>query len=148
MNRGNPRIDAIIRSLRQFARRAEPGTPLHPVDLRQTFNAAWELLSMRHKPQQGTLTLPDRSVWVAGDEVRIQQVLVNVLANALDACPVAAKIDVHWQAEGSLFCLLMMMPMFSTLTPCCLNRRDIMYSHAVTLLMPEIGCRPTGQGLS
>lgn len=33
---------------------------------------------MRHKPQQGTLTLPDRSVWVAGDEVRIQQVLVNV----------------------------------------------------------------------
>lgn len=99
------RIDAIIRSLRQFARRAEPGTPLHPVDLRQTFNAAWELLSMRHKPQQGTLTLPDRSVWVAGDEVRIQQVLVNVLANALDACPVAAKIDVHWQAEGSRLCV-------------------------------------------
>lgn len=26
------RIDAIIRSLRQFARRAEPGAPLHPVD--------------------------------------------------------------------------------------------------------------------
>ena len=99
------RIDAIIRSLRQFARRAEPDTPLHPVDLRQTCNAAWELLSMRHKPQQGTLMLPDRSVWVAGDEVRIQQVLVNVLANALDACPVAAKIDVHWQAEGSRLCV-------------------------------------------
>lgn len=99
------RIDAIIRSLRQFARRAEPGTPLHPVDLRQTFNAAWELLSMRHKPQQGTLTLPDRSVWVAGDEVRIQQVLVNILANALDACPVAAKIEVHWQTEGSRLCV-------------------------------------------
>lgn len=52
------RIDAIIRLLRQFARWAEPGTPLHPVDLRQTFNAAWELLSMWHTPQQGTLDAP------------------------------------------------------------------------------------------
>ena len=99
------RIDAIIRSLRQFARRAEPGAPLHPVDLRQTFSAAWELLAMRHKPQQGTLTLPDHSVWVTGDEVRIQQVLVNVLANALDACPTAAQIEVYWQAEGSRLCV-------------------------------------------
>lgn len=99
------RIDAIIRSLRQFARRAEPGAPLHPVDLRQTFSAAWELLAMRHKPQQGTLTLPDHSVWVTGDEVRIQQVLVNVLANALDACPTAAQIAVYWQVEGSRLCV-------------------------------------------
>ncbi|BBV29898.1 Phosphoglycerate transport system sensor protein pgtB [Citrobacter werkmanii] len=99
------RIDAIIRSLRQFARRAEPGAPLHPVDLRQTFTAAWELLAMRHK-QQGTLTLPAHSVWVAGDEVRIQQVLVNILANALDACPAAAEIEVHWQAEGHRLCVL------------------------------------------
>lgn len=36
------RIDAIIRSLRQFTRRAELETPLHPVDLRQTFTVAWE----------------------------------------------------------------------------------------------------------
>ncbi|EPM5600292.1 ATP-binding protein, partial [Citrobacter braakii] len=99
------RIDAIIRSLRQFARRAEPGAPLHPVDLRQTFSAAWELLAMRHKPQQGTLTLPAQSVWVTGDEVRIQQVLVNVLANALDASPTGAQIEVHWQAEGSRLCV-------------------------------------------
>ncbi|WP_300005793.1 two-component system sensor histidine kinase PgtB [uncultured Cedecea sp.] len=94
------RIDTIIRSLRQFARRAEPGVPLHPVELRQTFSAAWELLAMRHKPQEAKLTLPAQNVWVAGDEVRIQQVLVNLLANALDACPAAAAIEVHWQAEG------------------------------------------------
>jgi two-component system phosphoglycerate transport system sensor histidine kinase PgtB len=48
---------------------------------------------MRHKPQQGTLTIPDETVWIRGDEVRVHQVLVNVLSNALDACPVAAKID-------------------------------------------------------
>lgn len=86
------RIDAIIRSLRQFTRRAELETPLHPVDLRQTFTVAWELLAMRHKPQQGTLEIPDETVWIRGDEVRVHQVLVNVLSNALDACPNAAKI--------------------------------------------------------
>lgn len=55
---------------------------------------------MRHKPQQGTLTLPEETIWVLGDEVRIQQVLVNVLANALDACPIAAEIEVSWQVQG------------------------------------------------
>ncbi|WP_409310063.1 two-component system sensor histidine kinase PgtB [Pectobacterium sp. B1J-3] len=100
------RIDAIIRSLRQFTRRAELETPLHPVDLRQTLMAAWELLAMRHKPQQSTLLLPDETIWVSGDEVRIQQVLVNVLANALDAKPHAAKIGVSWQIQGGILCVL------------------------------------------
>lgn len=100
------RIDTIIRSLRQFARRAEPGAPLHPVELRQTVSAAWELLAMRHKPQHATLTLPAEPVWVLGDEVRIQQVLVNLLANALDARPTAADIEVSWRAQGSTLCVL------------------------------------------
>ncbi|MCQ8865371.1 histidine kinase dimerization/phospho-acceptor domain-containing protein, partial [Escherichia coli] len=38
------RIDAIIRSLRQFTRRAELEISLHSVDLAQMFSAAWELL--------------------------------------------------------------------------------------------------------
>ena len=100
------RIDAIIRSLRQFTRRAELETPLHPVDLRQTFTVAWELLAMRHKPQQGTLEIPDETVWIRGDEVRVHQVLVNVLSNALDACPNAAKITVSWQIHGDTLCVL------------------------------------------
>ena len=32
--------------------------------------------------------------------------LVNVLANALDACPNAAKIVVNWQWEGRTLCVL------------------------------------------
>ncbi len=100
------RIDAIIRSLRQFTRRAELETPLHPVDLRQTFTVAWELLAMRHKPRQGTLVIPDDTVWILGDEVRVHQVLVNVLSNALDACPHAAQITVSWQIQGGRLCVL------------------------------------------
>ena len=100
------RIDAIIRSLRQFTRRAELETALHPVDLRQTFTVSWELLAMRHKPQQGTLLIPDDTVWILGDEVRVHQVLVNVLSNALDACPHAAQITVSWQIQGERLCVL------------------------------------------
>ncbi len=100
------RIDAIIRSLRQFTRRAELETPLHPVDLRQTFTVAWELLAMRHKPQQGMLVIPDDTVWIQGDEVRVHQVLVNVLSNALDACPHAAQITVSWQIQAGRLCVL------------------------------------------
>lgn len=100
------RIDAIIRSLRQFTRRAELEMPLHPVDLYQTFIAAWELLAMRHKPQQGILSLPETTCWVRGDEIRIQQVLVNLLANALDACPHGVSVDVQWQVQGGTLCVL------------------------------------------
>lgn len=94
------RIDAIIRSLRQFTRRAELETSLHTVDLAQMFSAAWELLAMRHRPLQATLVLPQGTATVSGDEVRTQQVLVNVLANALDVCGQGAVITVNWQMQG------------------------------------------------
>lgn len=55
---------------------------------------------MRHQSRQGALSLPTDTVWVSGDEVRIQQVLVNVLANALDACSHDAAIAVTWQTQG------------------------------------------------
>ncbi|ENF3631854.1 sensor histidine kinase, partial [Escherichia coli] len=64
------RIDAIIRSLRQFTRRAELEISLHSVDLAQMFSAAWELLAMRHRPLQATLVLPQGTATVSGDEVR------------------------------------------------------------------------------
>lgn len=94
------RIDAIIRSLRQFTRRAELETSLHAVDLAQMFSAAWELLAMRHRSLQATLVLPQGTATVSGDEVRTQQVLVNVLANALDVCGQGAVITVNWQMQG------------------------------------------------
>ena len=57
---------------------------------------------MRHKPLCGVLNLPPDEPRVLGDEVRIQQVLVNVLTNALDAAQTAPCISVAWErtAEG------------------------------------------------
>ncbi|WP_434641071.1 two-component system sensor histidine kinase PgtB [Klebsiella sp. I138] len=96
------RIDAIIRNLRQFTRRSEADAPASVVDLRRAFVSAWELLALRHKPLRGVLNLPSDMPQVLGDEVRIQQVLVNVLTNALDAAQEAPRICVEWTstAEG------------------------------------------------
>ncbi len=38
--------------------------------------------------------------------MRIQQVLVNLLANALDACPNGAKVTVSWQVQADRLCVL------------------------------------------
>ena len=55
---------------------------------------------MRHRSLQATLVLPQGTATVSGDEVRTQQVLVNVLANALDVCGQGAVITVNWQMQG------------------------------------------------
>ncbi|UAN44549.1 HAMP domain-containing protein [Serratia sp. JSRIV001] len=95
------RMDAIIRMLRQFTRRTEQDSPSQPVDLRQSLIAAWELLALRHQPLRGELRLPDGAPNVLGDEVRIQQVLVNLMSNALDACQERPLLQISWQRQAS-----------------------------------------------
>ncbi|MEX2978410.1 ATP-binding protein [Serratia fonticola] len=95
------RMDAIIRMLRQFTRRTEQDSPSQPVDLRQSLLAAWELLALRHQPLQGELRLPEGAPNVLGDEVRIQQVLVNLMSNALDACQERPLLQISWQRQAS-----------------------------------------------
>ncbi|AIJ09718.1 MULTISPECIES: two-component system sensor histidine kinase PgtB [Edwardsiella] len=93
------RMDAIIRSLRQFARRADD-SPLHPLALRQAWLSAWELLAPRHRRLQARLTLPADDVWIRADDVRLQQVLVNLLTNALDAAEQPMHIAVNWRRHA------------------------------------------------
>ncbi|OON41756.1 sensor histidine kinase [Izhakiella australiensis] len=96
------RIDAIIRSLRQFTRRSGADAPASAVDLRRSLLAAWDLLALRHQPRHASLQLAQGAPQILGDEVRIQQVLVNLFSNALDATQDTPVIQVEWalSAEG------------------------------------------------
>ena len=79
------RMASISKHLRNFARR--PMEKVRPVPLVQIVNDAIGLLQPRLRGSGAKLNFaqPDEEVWVMGGHIRLQQVVVNLLTNALDA---------------------------------------------------------------
>ncbi|WMT90064.1 sensor histidine kinase [Pelagibacterium sp. H642] len=79
------RMSAISRHLRNFARK--PNEKLAPVPLEQVVSDTLEILNWRIKAADVDLTvdLPGEPLEVVAGPVRLQQVLVNILTNAIDA---------------------------------------------------------------
>ncbi|TYB83000.1 sensor histidine kinase [Maritimibacter fusiformis] len=79
------RMGRIIRNLRAFAR--QENEPISDVDMVQVIEAALDLA--RPKLKSGGVTLdwvpPTGPVMVRGGEVRLQQVVMNLVSNAADA---------------------------------------------------------------
>jgi two-component system C4-dicarboxylate transport sensor histidine kinase DctB len=79
------RMGAITRQLKSYARQS--GDSFAPVDLGDAVTSALAMMEpqLRRRKVQITRTLPSGPVMVMGDRVRIEQVIVNLLRNALDA---------------------------------------------------------------
>ena len=79
------RIAGLTRQLKGFARRASPRR--EPVSLREVVANALELVAARAAALQVLLEAdrPDPELRVLGDGPRLEQVLVNLLQNAIDA---------------------------------------------------------------
>jgi len=79
------RMASITRQLKGFARRAS-GT-LGPVSVQAAVGQALALLEARMRRDDVAVVadLPAAPVWVMGEDVRLQQVLVNLISNAADA---------------------------------------------------------------
>ena len=79
------RMSAITRQLKSYARKG--GEELVPVDVRMAVNGALELMEPQLKSRQISLskTMPSAPVMILGDQLRLEQVVVNLLRNALDA---------------------------------------------------------------
>jgi two-component system C4-dicarboxylate transport sensor histidine kinase DctB len=79
------RMGGITRQLKSYARKGD--VELEPVDLRASVRAALSMMA----PQLGkmavaiTTTLPSEPVIVQADPLRIEQIIVNLMRNALDA---------------------------------------------------------------
>ncbi|WP_244298043.1 ATP-binding protein [Actinobacillus vicugnae] len=88
------RIAHIVKGLRQFTKRHTLQEPLQPISLRQAINAAWELLELHHQPVQAQLSVENEAV-VKGNTILLEQIFVNLLSNALEACKTQAHIQIR-----------------------------------------------------
>nr|WP_323768694.1 ATP-binding protein [Antarctobacter sp.] len=79
------RMGAITRQLKSFARKGQE--QLSPVDMSEALASSLAMMEPQLKSRRVKITkiLPNGSVRVMGDRMRIEQVLVNLLRNALDA---------------------------------------------------------------
>jgi two-component system C4-dicarboxylate transport sensor histidine kinase DctB len=79
------RMGAITRQLKSYARKG--GDAFEPVDLRDALKGAITIMEpqLRAMRVEMTQNLPRRPVMVLADRLRLEQVIINLLRNALDA---------------------------------------------------------------
>ena len=79
------RLVAISTHLRNFARR--PGERTEPILLNQAIDSALAIIEpkLRAAGCRVNWDAPTQQIWVQGGQVRLQQVFVNLLSNAVDA---------------------------------------------------------------
>ena len=85
------RMGAITRQLKSYARKG--GEAFEAVDLRQCLSSALAMMEPQLKLRVVKIsrTLPRQPVMVMADRLRLEQVLINLLRNALDATKDSAK---------------------------------------------------------
>lgn len=101
------RMARIIKNLRAFAR--QESEPVARVDLTAVIEQALELSEPRLR-QEGVVLdwgSPGRAVYVMGGEVRLGQVVVNLMSNAIDAMAgrTEKRIGIALRADGDRICL-------------------------------------------
>ncbi len=79
------RMGAITRQLKSYARKGSEA--FEPVDTRAAVSAALSMMEPQLKSRRIviTRTLPSEPVMILGDRLRLEQVIINLLRNALDA---------------------------------------------------------------
>ncbi|NKX29497.1 sensor histidine kinase, partial [Rhodobacteraceae bacterium R_SAG6] len=79
------RMGAITRQLKSYARKG--GDAFSPVNMGDALASSLSMMEpqLRQRHVQITRILPDEPVYVMADRMRLEQVMVNLLRNALDA---------------------------------------------------------------
>lgn len=95
------RMGAITKQLKSYARKGQ--TILSPVDMSEAVASALSMMEPQLKARHVRISrnMPDHPVRVMGDRMRIEQVLINMLRNALDATKTVRSPEIEiLLAEG------------------------------------------------
>jgi two-component system C4-dicarboxylate transport sensor histidine kinase DctB len=89
------RMAAITKQLKSYARKGKDS--LEPVDIKDAVLSSLSMMEPQLRQRQVviTRTLPDQPVMIYGDRMRLEQVIINLLRNALDATKMAAEPSVE-----------------------------------------------------
>jgi two-component system C4-dicarboxylate transport sensor histidine kinase DctB len=89
------RMGAITRQLKSYARKGQE--QLSPVDMAEALASSLSMMEPQLKARRVRISkiLPDEPVRVMGDRMRIEQVLVNLLRNAIDATKSVAQPELE-----------------------------------------------------
>lgn len=98
------RMGAITKQLKSYARKG--ANALEPVDVKDAVLSSLSMMEpqLRQRQVAITRTLPDSPVMIYGDRMRLEQVIINLLRNALDATKMAADPSIEIllvQGEGA-----------------------------------------------
>ena len=99
------RMGAITRQLKSYARKG--GEAFEPIDFRASVSAALAMMEpqLKSRAVKITRTMPRVPVMVMADRIRLEQVIINLLRNALDATKMTAEPQVDLilsQGEGAV----------------------------------------------
>ncbi|MCZ4352407.1 ATP-binding protein [Roseovarius aestuarii] len=88
------RMGAITRQLKSYARHS--GDTFEPVNLGDSLASALAMMEPQLRQRRVTINriLPETPVMVMGDRVRIEQVMINLLRNAMDATQGVAEAQI------------------------------------------------------
>jgi two-component system C4-dicarboxylate transport sensor histidine kinase DctB len=103
IERQTVRMSRIIQNLRDFSRNAKHTSM--PVDICEIIHQVVSMMQARLKDEHISLTLNnlDLPVQVMGGEVRLQQVMTNLLANAMDAVSQQEEKHIQISVEPNLY---------------------------------------------
>ncbi|WP_350599936.1 ATP-binding protein [Pseudomonas sp. 65/3-MNA-CIBAN-0223] len=132
------RMAALTGHLKTFARKSPSGLR-ERLDLATVVDQALQLLETRLREEQVSTVLHlTRPAWVRGDSIRLEQVLINLLRNALDAMhdKPCKRLEIRLEEDEKLWRL--------TVSD---NGGGIAEEHLAKVFDPFFTTKPVGDGL-